>query len=81
MAESPQGGANSCWTISLRGGQLRASVSSYAAASITCDASSHLTPTVPLKSDAATKLLFIERDSVVDKYELIKWEPISGAPA
>jgi hypothetical protein len=44
-------------------------------AHLTCDASSRLTPTDLLKTDIAPKLLFIERDSTVEKYEMIKWEP------
>lgn len=39
------------------------------------DASSHLTPTDLLKTDIAPKLLFIKRDAIVERYDMIKWEP------
>jgi hypothetical protein len=39
------------------------------------DASSHLTPTDLLKTDIAPKLLFIQRDAIVERYDMVKWEP------
>jgi hypothetical protein len=42
---------------------------------LTCDVSFCLTPTDMLKTDIAPKLLFIKRDSTVEKYEMIMWEP------
>jgi hypothetical protein len=45
------------------------------------DASSCLTLTDLLKTDIAPKLLFVKRDAIVDRYEMIKWEPLASAPA
>jgi hypothetical protein len=40
-----------------------------------CDASAQLTATELLKNDVMPKMLFIQRDAVVERYEEIKWEP------
>jgi hypothetical protein len=45
------------------------------------DASSRLTLTDLLKTDLAPKLLFMKRDAIVERFEMLKWEPLASATA